>query len=189
MHNRGLLRFAGQHHFHLPLRDQAIGDLRKPVEAVFHDLDKNVPLYAVQTMDTLMSTSVARQRTATVIFGIFGAIAVALASIGLYGVIAHGVAERTREIGVRIALGASRARVMRLFLGQGVVMTTAGVALGVAGAIGLSRFMRELLFEVRPTDPRTFWVVSVTLFAVGLAACYLPARRATRVDPTVALRD
>ena len=162
--------------------------IRRPLEAAIHELDRDLPLYNVKTMDELRSASTAQQRVSMVVLAVFAAIALALAGIGLYGVIAQGVTERTREIGVRMALGAERRHVMRLFVGQGLRTALAGIAVGLAGAVGLSRFLAGLLFQVSPTDRPTFGSVVLTLLGVAVAACYLPARRATRVNPTAALR-
>jgi putative ABC transport system permease protein len=162
--------------------------LSKPLASMVHDLNPNLPLFGVQTMDEMMRGAVARQRMTMVILGAFAAIALVLACVGLYGVVSHGVSERTREIGVRIALGATRAQVIRLFVGQGMVTSAVGVVIGVASAMGLARLVRDLLFNVAPTDPLTFWIAVGTLMLVSVGACYIPARRASRVNPTVALR-
>jgi putative ABC transport system permease protein len=122
------------------------------------------------------------------IFAVFAIVAVALASVGLYGVVAHGVTERTHEIGVRMALGAEARHVLGLVVRQGLSMALIGTAIGVAGAVALSRWIEALLFGVSATDPATFAVVVGTLLAVAAIACYIPAWRATRVDPTTALR-
>jgi putative ABC transport system permease protein len=120
--------------------------------------------------------------------GIFAALALALASIGIYGVMSFAATQRTHEIGVRLAMGAERADVVKLIVGRGMLLTATGVIPGVAGALGLTRFLSGFLFGVQPADPYTFVVVSAFLFAAALAASYIPARRATKVDPIVALR-
>ena len=140
-------------------------------------------------MEQIVGTSTARERTSALVLLVFAAVALVLASIGLYGVVSHGVTERTHEIGVRMALGASRRHVLGLVVGQGVVMAIAGIAIGLAGALALSRTMEGLLFGVAPTDPLTLGVVSGLLAAVALLACYIPARRAVGLDPTRALRQ
>jgi putative ABC transport system permease protein len=123
-----------------------------------------------------------------VVFAVFAGVALVLASIGLYGVVAHGVTERTHEIGVRMALGAERHHVLALVVRQGLSMAVAGTAVGVLAAAGLSRLIESLLFQVKPTDPMTFGLVVAMLLGVAALACYIPAWRATRVDPTQALR-
>jgi putative ABC transport system permease protein len=166
----------------------APASLIKPVAMVIHDVDPNVPVYRVQSMEDLMASAVARQRLTMIILGGFATIALVLAFVGLYGVISHGVSERTREIGVRLALGSTRGQVIRLFVGQGIVTTAVGLAIGGALALALSRAAERLLFNVRPTDPAAMWAAIGLLSGVALSACYLPARRASRVSPTVALR-
>jgi len=141
-----------------------------------------------QTMDEIISDSLASQRFSMAIFGIFAALALTLASVGIYGVISYLVQQRTQEIGVRVALGAKRSDVLRLILGEGLKMAGAGVILGLIAAFGLTRLMASLLYGVSATDPLTFVAVAILLAGVALAACYIPARRAMRVDPMVALR-
>ena len=140
-------------------------------------------------MDRVVETSVARERMSMIVLVMFAGVALTLASIGLYGVIAHGVTERTHEIGVRLALGAERHHVLGLIVRQALTMAVAGTAIGVLGAFALSRTMQGLLFGVKATDPLTLVAVVATLLTVTLIACYLPARRAMRVDPTLALRS
>jgi predicted permease len=158
------------------------------VENIVSGLDKDLPLYAVRTMEQLLDTSIAQQRMSMVVFVVFAAVALVLASIGLYGVVAHGVTERRHEIGVRMALGADRRHVLALVVRQGLSMALVGTAIGVAGALALSRTVQDLLFGVTPTDPLTFAAVVAVLLSVATVACYVPAWRATRVDPTQALR-
>ena len=141
-----------------------------------------------QTMDEIISDSLASQRFSMAVFGIFAALALALASVGIYGVISYIVQQRTQEIGVRVALGAKRSDVLRLILGEGMRMAGAGVVLGLVAAFGLTRLMASLLYGVSATDPLTFTLVALVLATVALAACYIPARRAMRVDPMEALR-
>ena len=135
-----------------------------------------------------MSESVEQPRFRTVLLEIFALIAVSLATVGIYGVLAYSVSQRRHEIGIRMAIGARRSDVLWLVVGQGMLLTFIGVAIGVTGAFVLTRFLSTLLYEVRPTDPATFVVVPLLLAGVALLACYIPARRAMRVDPMVALR-
>jgi putative ABC transport system permease protein len=141
-----------------------------------------------RTMTEILNTSINEPRFYTLLLGTFGLVALALASIGIFGVISYSVAQRTKEIGVRVALGASRASVLGMVLRQSIRVIGAGVILGVIAAFGLTRLLEGLLFEVRPTDPVTFASVVALLLAVGLAAAFFPARRAARVDPIEALR-
>ncbi len=158
--------------------------LREQVLAV----DKNQPVYDVKTMEERVAGSLETRRFAVVLLGIFGALALLLAAIGLYGVLAFAVTQRTREIGIHMALGAQARDVLGMVLKQGMSLVVLGVVLGSAGAYALTRLMQSLLFEVSATDPATFAAVPLLLGIVGLVACYVPARRATRVDPLVALR-
>lgn len=145
-------------------------------------------MYGAQTMDETISSSLATQRVSMILLGVFAALALGLASIGIYGVVSYVVQQRTQEIGVRLALGAKRADVLRLVLGEGIKMAAFGLIIGLAAAFGLTRLMASLLFGVSATDPLTFTAVAILLMGVALAACYIPARRAMRVDPIVALR-
>ena len=139
-------------------------------------------------MDQLMTASVAPPKFRTVLVAMFAVVGLLLAAIGLYGVISYAVTERTHELGVRIALGADRADVVRLVLGEALLMTGAGIALGLAGALATTRLMQSLLFGVSSTDAVTYAGISTLLLVTALVASYLPVRRATRVDPMVALR-
>ena len=158
------------------------------VRAQVRDVDPEQPLYHVATLQQVMSESLAPRRLNVLLLGIFAAIALALATVGIYGVMAFSVAQRTHEIGIRMALGAERHDVLALVVRQGLRLTLLGVVLGVAGAWALTRFLANLLYGVKPTDPLTFVAVSLILIAVALLACYIPARRAANVDPMVALR-
>jgi putative ABC transport system permease protein len=158
------------------------------VQATVQRLDKDLPVYATKTMDQILDTSMARERMSMLILIVFATVALTLASVGLYGVVAHGVTERTHEIGVRLALGAEPRHVLGLVVRQGLSTALIGTAIGVAGAIALSRAVQGLLFGVTATDPATFGAVVTILLGVALIACYIPARRATRLDPTTALR-
>jgi putative ABC transport system permease protein len=145
-------------------------------------------VYDAKPMEEIVSDSMAGQRFSMILLSVFAMIALLLSSIGIYGVLSYVVAQRTREIGIRIALGAQRSVVMRLMLGEGMRMALVGVAIGVALALGLTRLMTSQLYAVSATDPITFTGVAVILIGVALFACYIPARRAMRVDPMVALR-
>ena len=151
-------------------------------------IDKDEPISAVAAMDQLVSDSLARSRLAALLLTSFAGISLLLASIGIYGLIAYSVAQRTHEIGIRIALGASRGNVLGLAMGQGLKLAAIGSVIGLAGALGLTRFLGGLLYGVASNDPLTFIVVPFTLVAVALLACYIPARRATRIDPVAAMR-
>ena len=150
------------------------------------DKDQYVP--AIQPMTNLVTESVARRRFNAVLTGLFAVVALLLASIGIFGVLNYTVAQRTQEMGLRVALGAQTRDVLRLVLGQGVRLILLGLALGLVASFALTRVLAGMLFGVTPTDPVTFVSVSLLLAGVALLACYIPARRATRVDPLVALR-
>jgi ABC-type antimicrobial peptide transport system permease subunit len=143
----------------------------------------------MQTMNEVIADSLAQRRFAMIVLGAFAAAALLLASLGIYGVISYLVGQRVREIGIRVALGASRRQIFTLVLGHGLKMTLAGVVLGLIAAFGLTRLIRTMLYGVGATDPATFAIIAVLLTIVALLACYLPARRATKVDPLVALRS
>ena len=151
-------------------------------------VDPNQPVYDIKTMEQRVAATLETRRFAVVLLGVFGALALLLAAIGLYGVLAFAVSQRTREIGIHLALGAQRRDVLLMVLRQGMSLVFIGVVAGVIGAYALTRTIRSLLFEVGPTDLVTFIFVPVLLALVGLVACYVPARRATKVDPLVALR-
>jgi putative ABC transport system permease protein len=161
-----------------------VGAVRREVAA----LDKNVPLYSVETLEEYVAAALAQQRFQTLLLTLFATVALILTAVGLYGLVSYSVAQRTREIGIRIALGARIVDVLKLIVKGGLALALTGVGLGLAGALALTRFIASLLFGVSATDAATFITVSVVLLAVTLLACYLPARRATRVDPLVALR-
>ena len=145
-------------------------------------------VFGAQSMDEMISDSLASQRFSMIVLGVFAVVAVLLASIGIYGVISYVVGQRTREIGIRMALGAERREILRLIMGTGGRLALAGAALGLVAALGLTRLMVSLLYGVSATDPLTLVSVSTVLILVALMASYIPARRAARVDPMVALR-
>jgi putative ABC transport system permease protein len=151
-------------------------------------IDKDQPIASLQTMEEVVSSSISNQRFILLLLGLFAAVALALAAIGIYSVMAYTVTQRTGEIGLRMALGAQTRDVLRLVVGQGMTMTLIGIAVGLGGAFALTRVMATLLFTVSATDPITFVVIPLILTGVALAACLVPARRAARVDPMVALR-
>jgi putative ABC transport system permease protein len=161
-----------------------IGSIRSEVLAV----DPDQPIANIQTMTERISNSVARPRYTATLVSLFAVLALVLAAVGIYGVVSYSVLQRTREIGIRIALGAQRRDVLLLGLKQGLGLTVLGVVVGIAGAFALTRVLGSLLYGVTPTDPLTFTMVSLLLTGVALIACWIPARRATRVDPMVALR-
>jgi putative ABC transport system permease protein len=162
--------------------------LTPAVRDVVRQMDKDQPLYEVRTMGALVSRSMARQRFSTTLIGVFAALALALAAVGIFSVMSYSVAQRRHEIGIRMALGAQSRDILRMVLGRGMTLTLVGVGLGLAASYGLTRLMSSLLFGVSATDPLTFGGVAVLLASVALLACYAPARRATKVDPMVALR-
>jgi putative ABC transport system permease protein len=158
------------------------------IEEAVWSVDKDQPVSQPITMDQVRSDSIAQPRVTALLLGLFAALALALASIGLYGVVSRSALERTHEIGVRMALGAPRRGIFRLIVGQGMTLALAGAALGLTGALATTRVLSTLLFNVRPTDLTTFCAVSLLLIAVAALASYLPARRAARIDPMAALR-
>ncbi len=162
--------------------------LAKPIASVVQSIDKDLPTYAPKTLEQYLSGTIAIPRFNTFLLAIFAALAMILTAVGLYGVISYTVAQRTHEIGIRMALGAQPSDMLRLVVGQGMRLALLGVGLGLIAALGLTRFLSSLLFGVSSTDPVSFAVVVMMLFAVVLLACYIPARRAMRVDPMVALR-
>jgi putative ABC transport system permease protein len=151
-------------------------------------LDPDQPVTEVRPMKEVISRSVWQPRLYAILFAVFAGVALILSSVGIYGVMSYAVTQRTHEIGIRMALGASASDVLKMVVGQGMMLTLAGVALGLLGAFGMTRIMSSLLFGISATDPATFAGVSLLLGIVALLACYIPARRATRVDPMTALR-
>jgi len=159
------------------------------IRSVVHNIDPNQPVTAIRSMDENVAQSVSAPRFRTVLLSVFAGIALVLAAVGIFGVMAYSVAQRTRELGLRIALGASRGRVLQLVLAHGVRLTLVGVGIGLVATFLLTRYVSSLLFNVPPYDPMTLVGVVAALIVISLCACYLPARRATLVDPIVALRD
>jgi len=170
---------------------RASGDpasLAAAIQKAAQEIDPDQPVYHVATMQELMADSVASHRLAMMLLAVFAGLAVLLAAVGTYGVLGYSVAQRTHEIGIRMALGAGRAGVVRMVTGEGLTLASIGVVIGIAGALGLTRLITSMLFSVRPADPLTFVSASVLLVAVALLSSYIPARRAAKVDPIVALR-
>ena len=163
-------------------------DLARAVRGEVFALDKNQPVFNVKTLDQRVIETIAASRSLMFLFSGFALLAMVLAVVGIYGIISYAVSQRTREIGIRMALGARAVDVLRMVLKNGMMLVMAGIVIGVAGALALTRFLATLLFGVTPTDTLTFVVVSVVLIAVALIACLVPARRATKVDPLEALR-
>jgi ABC-type antimicrobial peptide transport system permease subunit len=163
--------------------------LAGPVRGEVRAIDPTVPVANVRPMTEVVATSLATPRLTGFLLGTFAAIALVLAAVGIYGVLAYLVSRRTHEIGIRLAIGADRRQVMGLILGHGLRLTAAGVVLGLAGAFALARLMQSVLYDVRPTDPGTYVAVVGVLVAAAVLASALPALRAIRVDPVSALRS
>jgi putative ABC transport system permease protein len=157
--------------------------LRREVQA----LDQDQPIYNVRTMDDVVANSLGTRRVSMQLFAVFAGAALFLAAIGIYGVLAYSVTQRTQEIGIRMALGAQKSDLLRLVIRQGMILTVIGVIAGLVGAFALTRVIGNLLFGVTATDPATFVAIPFVLLFVALIACYLPARRAARLDPIKAL--
>jgi putative ABC transport system permease protein len=164
------------------------GLLVEPARAVMTDLDPNLPMFRVRTMNQFAANAVAQPRLYLILIGVFASAAILLAAIGIYGVLAHGVAQRTREIGIRLALGARRSEVVSLVVRQAAGLALGGLLLGLLLALAAGRLIQGLLFGVEPRDTLTYAAVSVLMFVIALVASYLPARRASRIDPIKALR-
>ena len=162
--------------------------LTATIVRTIQEVDKDLPVAEVATLDDILARESSTRRFNTVLFSVFATLALALALTGVYGVLSYSVSQRTHEVGIRMALGAGRRDVLRLFMQQGMRLVLLGLVFGLGGAFALTRLMSSLLFGVSATDKVTFVVVALGLTIVGICACYLPARRATKVDPLVALR-
>ena len=168
------------------------GEVEQVGQAVRHEVesvDPNVPVHSISSMDQIIARSVADRRFSLELLGVFATVALLLAGIGIYGVMAYSFSQRAHEVGIRITLGAKRLDILRMALGEGMRIVVIGLALGLVGAAIMTRFFRSMLFGIEPADPMTFLSVSTILAAIALLACYIPAKRATRVDPLVALRE
>jgi len=163
---------------------QIAGELKNTVASLNHD----VPVSQIRPLKNWVAEAMAEPRSTSALFAVFAGLALLLGAVGIYGVVSYSVAQRTREIGIRMALGARRQEVLLLVVGQGAKLALAGVAIGIAGGLMLTRLLSGLLYGVYATDPLTYGAVAILLMFVALAACFLPARRAMRVDPMVALR-
>ena len=172
-----VVRFTGD-------QRRVVADVRKTI----NDVNRNLPIVEVTPLDDQVDRSLVKPKLMSRLSTFFGLMALSLACVGLYGVMSYGVSRRTKEIGIRMALGARTGDVLRLILGQGMTLTLIGIGIGMIAAIGLSRLIEHLLFGVSATDPMTFFVIASLLSAVALLACYIPARRASKVDPLRALR-
>jgi predicted permease len=159
------------------------------VREAVRNVESNLPVSNIKTQIEQSDETLRAERLFARLLGFFGALAMLLAGIGLYGVLAYAVAQRTQEIGVRVAIGAQTGDVLRLVIGQGMLLALLGVIVGLGGALGLTQLMQTLLYGVSPTDPLTFAVIAILLLLVALLACWIPARRATKVDPLIALRS
>jgi predicted permease len=159
------------------------------VRNAIRQLDPGLAIFGVEALDLTVARSISRRRFTTVLLGLFAAVALTLAAVGIYGVLSYGVARRTREIAIRAALGARPKEIVRLIVGEGLILTSLGLLIGLSGAIALTRLLASLLFGVTPTDLTTFAAVSVALGIVAVLASYIPARRAMRIEPASALRS
>jgi putative ABC transport system permease protein len=162
---------------------------KQAVATAVEGVDPNLPVYGIRTMQEMMANSLERRRFALTLMALFGALALFLASIGIYGVMAYAIGQRSQEFGIRMALGAEPRDILLLAFRPGVVLTGIGIAVGLLGGLGAARLMSSLLFGVAPYDPLTFGAVVAVLTLVALAACGIPARRAIRIPPSIALRS
>jgi predicted permease len=166
----------------------SVAAVAEAIQRDAHAIDKDLPVTDIGAIPQLVDATLEQPRFQTLLLGLFSGLALTLAAVGIYGVISYSVIQRTHEIGIRMSLGAQPSQVLRLVMGQGAKLALAGIVVGIAAALALTRLMRSLLFEVSPADPLTFAGIAVLLVAVALTACYIPARRAMRVDPMTALR-
>jgi putative ABC transport system permease protein len=166
----------------------APGALSEAIRREIQAVDPTIPVFGIQTMDEVVARSLAARRFALEILGIFAIVAFLLACVGIYGVMAYAISQRTGEIGLRMALGARRGDILRIVLSEAGLIVIAGVGAGLLGSLLLTRFLQTLLFDTKPTDPLTFGTLTVLLAGVAVLASFIPARRASRVDPLVALR-
>jgi predicted permease len=181
---------SGPRNMNVVLRTPLPADALAPqIRQAVQALDPTLPIVKLRAMEEVFAESVSRPRFLAQLLGIFAALALLLAAIGTYGILSYSVSERRREIGIHMALGATRRTVLRMILGQGARLTAAGLATGLAASLLLTRLLRAQLFNVKPTDPATVAAVAGCIAVVAFIACYLPASRATRVDPMVVLRD
>jgi putative ABC transport system permease protein len=164
-------------------------DLAEPARRAIRDLDPTLAVFDLTTMEQVVETSVAAPRFATLLLTLFALVALALAGVGVYGVTSHSVSARTAEIGVRMALGAGAADIMRTLLGRSVAIAGVGIGVGLIGALGLSRMLETMLFGVTATTPHVYGAAAVIVAAAAALACWIPARRATAVDPNIVLRS
>jgi putative ABC transport system permease protein len=162
--------------------------LARAVEEQVHELDRDIPVHRLKTLNQYLGSAVAQPKFNALLLGLFAALALLLTAIGLYGVMAYSVLQRTPEIGIRVALGAQRGDVLRLVLRHGLWLTASGLGLGLLAAVALTRLLQSLLYGVKATDPWIYAGVALLLAGVALLACWIPARRATQVDPLGALR-
>jgi predicted permease len=189
-------------HVYMPLRQAApfnavvflrskadVAGLGEAVRRAVENVDPDIPVHSVSSLDQIIARSLADRRFALELLGVFAAVALLLAAIGIYGVMSYSFSQRTHEIGIRVALGAQRLHILQMAIGEGMQLVAIGLPLGLLAAAALTRFVRTMLFDVSPFDPLTFTAISATLAAVAFLACYVPARRATRVNPLVALRE